>query len=134
MVLTKTSDCTSTQSKSVNILRYYQKSIIKEEIEEMRLRRGMHWHEVRCPPNHLLYLSFSGKDHQQVNKDVYCLGDVGALHFFGGEGGHLLSVYYFTQTVLGKKNHLLRPRGTTLTTLPLVALSCGCFSNLKQLF
>ena len=86
MVRTKTSDCTSTQSKSVNILRYYQKSIIKEEIEEMRLRRGMHWHEVRCPPNHLLYLSFSGKDHQQVNKDVYCLGDVGALHF-GGRGG-----------------------------------------------
>ena len=29
-----------------DILRYYQKSIIKEEIEDMRLRRGMHWHEV----------------------------------------------------------------------------------------
>ena len=29
-----------------DILRYYQKSIIKEEIEDMRLRRGIQWHEV----------------------------------------------------------------------------------------
>ena len=51
-----------------NILRYYQKSIIKEEIEDMRLRRGMHWHEVtpniKNPTGHFfdqLFLFFSTK-------------------------------------------------------------------------
>ena len=44
-----------------DILRYYQKSIIKEEIEDMRLRRGMHWHEV----NHLLVISFLERHNQQ---------------------------------------------------------------------